>query len=291
MVRYQKSQDDGKEKKVSFWAKENTVCPVCEQSFKREELFGGRVNAGDLTDELHREYIPMAAFGEVNPLLYELTVCPSCYFSAFKGDFLLVSPEQKSALEAEIEGRIASTQGLFSSLDFQAPRGICEGTASYYLAMICYDSLPIEQSPTIKQAICGLRAAWLFKEIDAKFPKRNYDFLSRLFYQKALFLYKRSIELEQKGIEPISNQRFLGPDTDKNYGFEGVLYLCGLLELKYGQKEDPERRAKDLENSKRAIAKMFGLGKSSKKKPGPLLDKARELYDILKAELHQEDDE
>jgi uncharacterized protein (DUF2225 family) len=36
---------------------------------------------------------------------------------------------------------------------------------------------------------------------------------------------------------------------------------------------------------------MFGLGKKTKSKPGPLLDKARELYDRLKAELQDGDDE
>ena len=36
---------------------------------------------------------------------------------------------------------------------------------------------------------------------------------------------------------------------------------------------------------------MFGIGRKSKAKPGPLVDKVRDLYEALKAELHQDEDE
>ena len=72
---------------------------------------------------------------------------------------------------------------------------------------------------------------------------------------------------------------------DKNYGYDGVIYLCGLLEYRYGQRQDGELRLKKLDEYKRAIARIFGLGKSSKAKPGPLLDTAKDLYDKISAEL------
>ena len=66
-----------------------------------------------------------------------------------------------------------------------------------------------------------------------------------------------------------------------------VIFLCsmGLLEFKYGQHENLQLRLKKLEDSKKAIARIFGLGKSSKAKPGPLLEVARDLYDKMTAEL------
>ena len=45
-----------------------------------------------------------------------------------------------------------------------------------------------------------------------------------------------------------------------------------------------------LSAAKRTIARMFGLGKRSKSKPGPLLEKARDLYDALKEELREDDE-
>jgi len=63
--------------------------------------------------------------------------------------------------------------------------------------------------------------------------------------------------------------------------------LCGLLEYKYGQKEDISLRLKKLDEFKRAIARVFGLGKSSKSKPGPLLEHSRNLYDTITAVLKE----
>jgi len=79
-----------------------------------------------------------------------------------------------------------------------------------------------------------------------------------------------------------------GPDMDKNYGWDGVIYLCALLEYKYGQTNDQQLRLKKLSQAKTAIARIFGLGKSSKAKPGPLLEKSRDLYDKLSAEVRDD---
>jgi uncharacterized protein (DUF2225 family) len=285
-----KPEKDEKEKKVTFIAKELTHCPVCEADFHREELFSGRVNAGDLTDELHRTYIPMAAYGEIHPLVYDLTVCPSCWYAAFKHDFLEPTPAAKGALVDGIASRVEAAQRLFDPVDFNSPRGLVEGAASYYLAMISYDSFPKEFSPTIKQAISAIRCAWLCRELDSKRPGENFGFAAELFYRKARFLYKLSVENETKGAERLSSVKWLGPDTDKSYGYEGVLYLASVLELKYGPKENEAARSESLLAGKRSIAKMFGLGRSTKNKPGPLLDKARDLYDQLKAELKEDDE-
>ena len=157
--------------------------------------------------------------------------------------------------------------------------------------MLCYDHFESKDSPTIKQAICALRAAWLFDTLGTKFPEENYTHISKLFYQKALFLYRRSVELETTGQEMIAGLKSFGPDIDKNYGYDGVLYLAAFLEYRYGQKTNMEARCRQLTYSKTSLAKLFGLGKSSKAKPGPLLEHARNLYDLLKAELHEADDE
>lgn len=280
-----------KERKVTFIAKDSIHCPVCDSSFRREELFSGRVNAGELTDELHRKYIPMQAWGEVQPLVYELTVCPSCWYSAFKGDFADIPPKVRQPLVDGISGRVEAAQRIFEHADFSSPRGLLEGGASYYLALLCYESFPKEYSPVIKQGLCSLRAAWLCGLLHEKSPEENWNYVAQVFYRKARFLYRRAIELDQSGKEQLAAVKWLGPDTDKSYGYEGVIYISAVLELKYGPRSDQARRAATLDASKRAVAKMFGLGKRSRAKPGPLLDKARDLYDMVKAELQIEDDE
>ncbi|HUX40452.1 MAG TPA: DUF2225 domain-containing protein [Rectinemataceae bacterium] len=286
-----KPEKEEKERKVTFQTKEQVQCPVCDAKFHREELFSGRVNAGDLTDELHRTYIPMAQWGEVQPLVYDLTVCPSCWYAAYKADFGAIGAKYAKTLSESIASRIESVQRLVQPLDFTSPRDLAEGAASYWLAMLCYEGLPKEFAPTYKQGISALRGAWLFSELNAKRPGENFDHVAALLYRKARFLYRSAIELDQGGKEPLASVKWYGPDSDKSYGFEGVIYLSGILEYKYGPREDAEKRAATLSSSKRAIAKLFGLGKRSKNKPGPLLDKARELFDLIKAETQGQDEE
>jgi uncharacterized protein (DUF2225 family) len=294
MVRRQtKPEKDDKEKKVTFIAKESITCPVCTAVFKREELFSGRVNAGELTDELHRTYIPMQAFGAVHPLVYDVTVCPSCWYASFKPDFAGLAAKYAEPLKDATEARIEGAQRIFGSIDFNEPRDLVAGAASYYLAMICYDGLPKEYASAVKQGISSLRAAWLCDELERERPGENFGYAARIFYGKARFLYRLAVELDQKGKQQLTSAKWLGPDTDKNYGYEGVLYLAAVLELEYGPRSDPAKRAELLDASKRTLAKMFGIGKKSRSKPGPLVDKVRDLYDKLKAELNEgdEDDE
>lgn len=276
---------------VTFYSKEVLKCPVCETKFSREELHsgGGRLIAGDLTDELRRLYSPSAKYGEVFPCIYHLTVCPKCLFTSFPQDFSTIDKDLATSLFHKVEERYRLSKELVASFDYSKNRTLVEGALSYYLAILCYEVFDTRFSPRIKQAICAVRAAWLFSELAKKSPIENYGYVSDLFYRKATFLYRYAVDLESSGKEMIAGLRSFGPDIDKNYGYDGVLYMAALLEYKYGSKQDPELRRKRMEYNKFALAKMFGLGKSTKEKPGPLLEASRTLYDNLKMELKEED--
>jgi uncharacterized protein (DUF2225 family) len=282
---------EDREIKVSFLSKEELHCPLCDASFQKEELLsgGGRLIAGSLTDELHRLYEPSAKFGRVYPLLYPVTVCPECWFAAWEGDFLNLPENSRSRAVQDQEGRIQEAQLVFPPVNFSTPRGLAEGVVSHYLALKCYDYFPKEFSPTIKQGISALRGGWLLDELHGQYPDQHFDWLARRFRKKAQFLYYEAVLSEQSGKEPLSGIKNFGPDTDKNYGYEGMLYLAGLLQYKYGI-QDTGRRAELLGEAKRTIAKIFGLGKSTKSKPGPLLEHARQLYDNINTELNETDE-
>jgi uncharacterized protein (DUF2225 family) len=278
--------------KVSFQSRETYRCPLCGTEFNREELLSGsgRLIAGTLTDELHRLYDPSAKYGEVYPLIYQATVCPECWFAAADKDFSLLPPSCRGKAQEDGEQRLHDTKLIFPGLNFYDPRDLFSGAASQMLAVRCYDYFPKEFSPTIKQGIAALRAGWLFDHIDQKNPGEHYDWLAVLFKKKAQYFYNEAIRREQSGQENLSGLKIFGPDTDKNYSYEGALYLSALLKLKYGPPGDAAQRAASLEEAKRTIAKIFGLGKSSKSKPGPLLEHARNLYDNINKELNESDD-
>jgi uncharacterized protein (DUF2225 family) len=273
-------------------SKEEYVCPVCLAAFRREELLSGsgRLIAGELTDELHRLYQPSAKYGEVYPLAYVATVCPECWFASMEKDFFDLPREAKKYVQEDEEKRMTDVQCIFPDVDFHEQRNLISGAASLYLVVRCYDFYPKEFSPTIKQGIAVLRAGWLLDDMDKKYPGQHFDWLALLFKKKAQFFYSEAMQREQKGTETLSAVKIFGPDTDKNYAYEGALYLSGLLKLKYGVREDPEQWRSSLGDVKRTIAKIFGLGKSSKSKPGPLLEHARHLYDSISSELNEIDE-
>jgi uncharacterized protein (DUF2225 family) len=276
-----------KKKKITFFSTNAMNCPVCGKSFFREDLLtgGGRLIAGELSDELRRIYEPSVNFGEIIPLIYPVLVCPECFYAAFPDDFSKLEGKVTHELEGLTTQRKKSIEYIFPSLDFTTPRTLKEGAASYFFAMASYDHFPKYYLPTFKRGLCALRSAWLFNDLHRKFPSENYEYLSQLFYRKAAFYYKLTLEKDQKGEEALKPKMNYGPDTDKNYGYDGILYISGILEYKYGPKKDPEKRKKSLEDVRRMFSKLFGIGKASKDKPSTILDKAKDLYFKIGQEL------
>ncbi|MDR2841741.1 MAG: DUF2225 domain-containing protein, partial [Spirochaetaceae bacterium] len=229
--------------KISYYAKETTCCPVCNTEFHREELLSGsgRLIAGELTDELHRLYEVSSKYGRLYPLAYIATVCPSCWYASMDSDFTKLPQESIHKAINDQGARMKDASLLYPDISFEDLRNLASGAISQYLVLRCYDYFPSQFSPTIKQAVSALRAAWLFDELDKVESGQNFDWLAVLFKKKARFFYAQSLKKEQAGKESLSGLSSLGPDTDKNYGYEGLLYLTGLLEYKYGDTNDPEK--------------------------------------------------
>jgi uncharacterized protein (DUF2225 family) len=275
---------------VSYYEKRKTVCPVCRNQFPREQMLtgGGRMIAGELTDELRRMYEPSARYGAVYPLIYTVGVCPECCTAFFWKDFDEMTDEDSFTRCLEtLDERKEAVSAIFPHYDFERARTILDGAAAHYLALLCYEHVNKEYSPTAKQAILSLRLAWLSGDLEALCPGRNYDYIQQVFYRKALFFYGKALENEDTGAERFDDAANFGPDIDKNYGYTGVQYLAALLEYKYGQREDAADRLQTLTTHKRNIARVFGLGKASKNKPLPLLDHARALYGGISKEQEE----
>lgn len=276
-------------KRITFFAKKPTVCPVCETGFFKEDLLtgGGRLIAGNLTDELHRLYEPSKKYGELYPLVYPVMVCPSCMYAAYSQDFAELKDPAMAQIREDADRRRESVTLIFKDLNFTEFRRLNEGVASYHLALMCYDFREEALSPTFIRGLCALRAAWLLEDLHSKYPGENYDYLARMLFRKARFFYLTAVERAQTGEEPLGANVMYGPDLDKNYGFDGFLYIAGLLEYKYGPRKEKEQRAKSLESGKRIISKLFGTGKASRSKPSAILEKAKDLYDLMNREIKE----
>jgi uncharacterized protein (DUF2225 family) len=282
-----KKLEEDHDLKVTFQSKKEYECPACLTAFKKEELLsgGGRLIAGALTDELHRLYEPSVKYGEIFPLVYQSIVCPECWFSSMETDFPLLPKENRQKVKDDGAQRIQDTRLIFPSVDFHENRTLMEGAASQYLTLRCYDYYNKQISPTIKQGLASVRCAWLLDELNKKFSEQHYDWLAFLFRKKAEYLYNEALAREQTGKETLSGMKVFGPDTDKNYAYEGMLYMCAYLRFKFGPAHDEAERKSSLEDARRTIAKLFGLGKASKDKPGAFLEHARKLYDTINQNL------
>ena len=285
-----KSAEPLKKPKLSYWSKQKCHCPVCKNDFDREEMLSGsgRMIAGELTDELHRIFEPSAKYGQIYPLIYAVGACPKCHTDLFWSDFTEISDNNSlNALLDDSKKRRDMANTLFPYYELSRERSLLDGAAMYYLALMSYEKVDLGYAPTIKRAIISLRLAWLCKDLEKVVPGHNYDYVSEIFYRKAQFFYEQTLINETQRIETIAKITNFGPDIDKNYGYDGVIYLNSLLEYKYGQTDDMQMRYKKLDADKRSIARIFGLGKSSKSKPGPLLEKSRDLYDKLTSTLNE----
>jgi uncharacterized protein (DUF2225 family) len=208
-----------------------------------------------------------------------------------EADFPTINSEGKEKARADYDSRMKDTTLIFPNIDFHENRSLMEGAASQYLVLRCYDYFGKETSPTIKQGLSSLRCAWLLDELGKKFPGQHYDWLAKLFRKKACYLYNQALEREQNGKETLSGMKAFGPDTDKNYSYEGMLYLCAYLRYHFGAANNEEERKTSLEDARRTIAKLFGMGKSSKDKPGAFLEIARKLYDTINKQLSENPEE
>jgi uncharacterized protein (DUF2225 family) len=202
-------------------------------------------------------------------------------------DFGQLPPDGKKKARDDNDNRIKSTNLIFPNIDFNENRTLMAGAASQYLVLHCYDYYNKQTSPTIKQAIAAIRCAWLLDELHKAFPQQHYDWLATLFRKKAEYLYNQALNLEQTGKETLSGLKIFGPDTDKNFSYEGMLYMCAYLRYHYGAAHDADERKASLESARRTISKLFGMGKASKDKPGAFLEIARKLYDTINADLNE----
>lgn len=176
---------------------------------------------------------------------------------------------------------------IFPQLDFTAPRTLLEGIASYYFAVMCCEFYDKRTNPTFKAGLASLRAAWLLDDLNVQEPGENWDHLSLIFYRKARFYYQIALERESAGQEPFDAALAFGPDLDKNYGYYGVIYLSAYLDFKYGPTPDPERRVASLQYARRMMAKIFGVGKSSKNRPAAILENAKDVYEQMGEEIQR----
>lgn len=266
---------------VTFFSKNKITCPSCHTIFQREELQTGRgrINAGELTDELRRLYIPTQKYGVVNPLLYPILVCPKCLFAGLLSDFQKLPAANIKSIASEVENRhtlISKTFGI--TIDFTERRSLITGLAAYILAFASTIHLPKTFSPTARRGLYTLRAAWLAGDSYYQSKITHFKDLQKEMYHQAYLNYDLALDRQIQAEEPFDGFVWMGPDVDTNFGYDGMLYITALLNLKHLSLLPVDEQLIKLGQTKRVLSKIFGVGKATKEKPTVLVSNAKNLY-------------
>ncbi len=272
---------------LSFRKKEETKCPVCGGIHNEEVLRqgGGRLIADRLTDELRRLYKESPKFGKVYPQAYSMLVCPHCLYSSTASEWNKLNADEITKLKSTIQARQKSLEkivGPTGHIDFQKNRNLELGAASYLLAVDCYNFRGPDVAPTFKKGLFSLRAAWLFSDMVDIYPQLPYKNVVAFFYKKAYENYSGILEIFQTGKEKYEGAGRFGPDSDKDWGYEGLQYLVGLVVYKFGASEpDMAKRILTFDRSRRILGRMFGHGRASKSFPADLIEKTRDIHEKM----------
>ncbi len=274
--------------KLSFRKKDPIECPICGGDIFDEVLRsgGGRLIADRLTEELRRLYKPSPKYGVVYPLAYSVRVCPHCLYAATFADWSKLNKEDITKLKATTQARqqsIVKILGPIQQTDFTQDRNLELGAGSCMLAVDCYNFRTEEVAPVFKKGLFSLRAAWLFSDMSEKYPNLPYKNVVVFFYKKAYMSYSVVLDLFQSGQEMLEHAGRLGPDTDKDWGYEGLQYMVGVLVSRFGEEieKDVQKRIDLFDRTRRIVAKMFGSGKASKNLPADLIDKTRDIHEKM----------
>ena len=273
-------------KKISFRSKEKTTCLICKSHHYKESLFqgGGRLIAGSLTKELRRNYERSKNYGRVDPKDYSLIVCPNCLYSSYPKDWDMLDEDEIKSLKESTKERKKDLTKILGKLDFSENRNLVLGAGSYLLAIECYQKRNNSCAPTGKKAVSAIRAAWYFHDLHQEFKDMNFNKISDYLYSRSCYWYNNTLEVIQDGSESLDEISYmLGPDTDKNWNVDGVIYISSLLTVQFKDilETDIKKQKVMLEKAKINISKIYGSGKGSKDKPSFMLDTAKDLYDQL----------
>ncbi len=282
------------EVKISYLAKEETVCPVCEHQFRVEKMLTGRgrLNAGDLGVDLRRYYLYNQDFPIVNPLMFFIVVCPKCLCACFPDDFKLIKGHTYliSEIKKERERRDSFLHAFdFLSISFLDSRTLVSGAISFLLAAENYKFFPEEYSPTVKQALCFLRASWLFSTCLELYSedKNLFNKMYEYAYDKTLiFFEKAATEIFDHELQG-EFEFYFGPDLDKDFKYNGFVYISSYFIFLWSKNLELEKRMDLYLTLKNRLSKVFGLGVKSMSKAGSFLDLTKNLYDQINQALKE----
>ncbi|MBO0602181.1 DUF2225 domain-containing protein [Sporosarcina sp. E16_3] len=144
------------------------ACLYCKYNFTTTRVRSRFVRVSSHEND----FKPVYSDPEVNPIFYNVAVCPHCGFS-FTDDF---SPYFAPGTEEDIAERITSK---WNGRSFGSERDVDEAIETYKLA---YLSAMFKKEKVLTLAGLTLRIAWLYRDKGAEVEEQRFLTIARNFY-------------------------------------------------------------------------------------------------------------
>lgn len=134
------------------------TCPLCGQDFKTKTIKIGKNQVISLDEDLYPHY------SAVNPLLYDIIVCPECGYSAIAKNFSSLLPKQKEWLRTLFyPGAPMPRYGEYTTIE--------EAIHKHKIALLACIT---RKSKLGEQAYLALHIAWLYRDLDNATDSRSF---------------------------------------------------------------------------------------------------------------------
>ncbi len=176
------------------------ICPICNTEFITKKVRFSKLRLIKMDEDF------LSYYEDVNPIIYNIFVCPNCGYSATEDKYKKVAPEKKETILREISSR-------WNKRSFGDIRSIDDGIESQKLALYIGELLDCRK---IELASICLNIAWLYR---IKEDEEEYRFL-----ELAENLYRDSYY----------NENLRGTNMEEIK----LSYLIGELNRRLGNKEE-----------------------------------------------------
>ena len=119
---------------------------------------------------------------------------------------------------------------------------------------------PATCAPPSSRGCPSLRAAWLLVRPARQVPRRELRLPGPAVLPQGAFFYRWPWSGPSERQRGPGERLQLRPRPGQELRLRGFLYMTGLLQFRYGPRKDRERRARMLEEARRAVSKLFGTG-------------------------------
>lgn len=136
-----------------YFFNKSITCPVCGNKFQTMVIRDSRLKQKERTNDLRMLYL------DVEPLLYNIWVCPECYYAMRAAEFGKIDEIQKKNLANQTERRKEKYH-----LSFNTRRTLGFAVKAYRIAIECCDSLG-KNKVDERIAALWLNLAWLYEDL------------------------------------------------------------------------------------------------------------------------------